>query len=275
MVAPLLLTRGLSALVHGIETPARATQVLAFLSLGTFRLGKLEDGRACRRCRRGCRRARRANPEIAAATSAARRGEAVRGPRPGFGGAFIFWHNVAEGERERARELVTGEGQGRQRRELADLGRERAGHLVAVEPQGRQRRELADLGRDRAGDAALPEPQVLQRRELADLGRDRAGDPVVEEAQLDCARGVVALAEDAHGGADRSGRVVEIAAVRRAARRDEVVAGLGGTVLDVAEGERERAGDLVFVEVPTTPRRGRAPRRASGTRGELAGISAP
>ena len=69
--------------------------------------------------------------------------------------------------------------------------------------------------------------------------------------------------------------LLEIAAALRAARRDEVVAGLGVAILDVAEGERESAGDLVFVEVPTTPRRGRAPRRASGTRGELAAPPAP
>ena len=68
--------------------------------------------------------------------------------------------------------------------------------------------------------------------------------------------------------ADRACRaVVEIAAVRRAARRDEGVAGLGGTRIDVAEGERDRAGDLVAGEDPTTPRGGRAPRRASGDAG--------
>ena len=135
MVAPLLLTRGLSALVHGIETPARATQVLAFLSLGTFRLGKLEDGRACYR---------------------------------------------------------RGRGRGR------------------------------GLG----------------------------------------------------SGACRA--VPEIAAARRAARRDEVgIASVGLASRDAAKLGRERAGDLVFLEPPATPRGGRAPRRASGTRGELAGSAAP
>ena len=46
-------------------------------------------------------------------------------------------------------------------------------------------------------------------------------------------------------------------------------------LLELAELGRDRAGDLVVGEVPTTPRVGRAPRRASGTRGELAGTSAP
>ena len=46
-------------------------------------------------------------------------------------------------------------------------------------------------------------------------------------------------------------------------------------LLELAELGRDRAGDLVVGEVPTTPRVGRAPRRASGTRGELAGTAAP
>ena len=45
-------------------------------------------------------------------------------------------------------------------------------------------------------------------------------------------------------------------------------------LLELAELGRDRAGDLVVGEVPTTPRVGRAPRRASGTRGELAGPTA-
>ena len=44
---------------------------------------------------------------------------------------------------------------------------------------------------------------------------------------------------------------------------------------DVAEVARDRAVDLVVVEVPATPRGGRAPRRVSGTRGHLAGTPAP
>ena len=44
---------------------------------------------------------------------------------------------------------------------------------------------------------------------------------------------------------------------------------------ELADLGRDRAVDLVVGEVPATPRNGRAPRRASGTRGELAGPLAP
>ena len=84
--------------------------------------------------------------------------------------------------------------------------------------------------------------------------------------------GIVRLAEDRNWAC----RVVpETAAVRRAARRDEVGAILGRAKRDLAEGARDRAGDLVAFEPPATPRGGRAPGRASGTRGELARCPAP
>jgi hypothetical protein len=65
------------------------------------------------------------------------------------------------------------------------------------------------------------------------------------------------------------------AVARRAGRR-----GRGGNSQllqrrELAELGRDRAVDLVAVEVPATPLGGRAPRRASGTRGELAGPPAP
>ena len=61
---------------------------------------------------------------------------------------------------------------------------------------------------------------------------------------------------------------------RRAGRR-----GRGGKsqvrqLRELADLGRDRAVDLVGLEVPATPRRGRAARRASGTRGELAGTPA-
>ena len=87
-------------------------------------------------------------------------------------------------------------------------------------------------------------------------------------SQLGCGLGIVGSAEDRN--------TMQIAAVRRAGGRDEVfVAGLSGARMDDAESERERALQLVAGEDPATPRGGRAPRRASGTRGELAGTSAP
>ena len=134
--------------------------------------------------------------------------------------------------------------------------------------------------------------QLRQRREQADLGRERAVDLVVEEvpapsrngraprrasgtrrnSQVRRRRGIVGLAEDCDGGRRRGRRacraVPEIAAARRVARRDEEgIANLGLASRDAAKLGRECAGDLVGVEGPVTPRGGRAPRRASGTRG--------
>ena len=81
------------------------------------------------------------------------------------------------------------------------------------------------------------------------------------------------------------GRVVAVGgAVLRAAGDDSEVTGElqreqleTGTrpCSDLADLGRERAEDLVLVELPATARGGRPPRRASGTRGELAGASAP
>ena len=173
--------------------------------------------------------------------------------------------------------------------------------------QVRQLREQADLGRDRAVDLFFGEVPAMTRGSRA----PRGASVDAEELQLGCGLGIPTLTEDHDPGIGRGrgrrlgcwllrdrglergrGRRLmcwlwrdrglgrarrangEIAAVLRAARRDEVVA-IGGAILDVAESERERAGDVVGVEVPRTPRVGRAPRRASGTRGELAAPSAP
>ena len=65
------------------------------------------------------------------------------------------------------------------------------------------------------------------------------------------------------------------AVVRRAGRRGRGGDSQGRQRRELADLGRERTLDLVFVEVPATPRVGRAPRRAAGTRGELAGTSAP
>ena len=101
---------------------------------------------------------------------------------------------------------------------------------------------------------------------------DDAGEGRGERGEVR-GRGHVGLAAAGRGAGFP---VVEIAAARRAARRDEVgIASAGLASRDAAQLERERAGDLVVVEVPATPRRVRAPRRASGTRGKLAGTTAP
>ena len=94
--------------------------------------------------------------------------------------------------------------------------------------------------------------QGLQRRELADLGRNRAVDLVA----------------------------VEDPATPRAVARRAGRPGRGGNsqVLqrrELADLGRDPTLDLVEAEIPATPRGGRAPRRASGTRGELAGAPAP
>ena len=122
-----------------------------------------------------------------------------------------------------------------------------------------------------AGGARIAAQGVLRGR----LGEhDDAGEGRGERGE---ARG--------RGGASLPVFSDDIAANRPDARRDEVVVVvarrgpdderiiLGDAILDVAEGERERAGDVVVVEPPVTPRRGRAARRASGARGELAGTS--
>ena len=70
----------------------------------------------------------------------------------------------------------------------------------------------------------------------------------------------------------------------RSLRRQGTVAGRAGRrgrggnsqhfqLRELADLGWDRAGDLVAVEVPATPRVGRAPRRASGARGELAAAS--
>ena len=177
-------------------------------------------------------------------------------------------------------------------------------------------REQADLGRDRPLDLVVPEvPATPRVRSRAASGVGGAGvthrdvsavsrpisvgiGPVIwlEGPHLRRRRSVARRAGRRGRGGNSQGlrrmgvvgftkdrdacgvtpRPSEIAAVRRAAGRDEVgVAGLGVARLDVAESERKCAGDLVVVEVPATPRNGRAARRASGTRRELAGTPAP
>ena len=168
-----------------------------------------------------------------------------------------------------------------QPRELADLGRERAGDRVVVEGPATSRvgraprrasgtrtlslRCLRRRGavarragrRGRGGNSQLRQP-----RELAELGRDRAVD-----------LGVVEVPATSRGGR---------AARRASGTRGELAGrrGRGGNsqprqLRELADLRRDRAVDLVGVEVPATPRVGRAPRRASGTRGELARTSAP
>ena len=198
-----------------------------------------------------------------------------------------------------------GNSQAQQPRELAEPDRDRAGDLVVVEDPATPRNGRARRAgrRGRGGNS-----QVRQRSELKELGRDLAdlksvGVPATPGfgraprrasgtrrelvGQLFCRRGIVALAKHRDRGRTRSA-LPEIAAAApraarrdvRAARRDQGVAVFDGASLDVAEGGRERAGDRIVaapgaVESPATPRDGRAARRASGTRGELAVASAP
>ena len=150
--------------------------------------------------------------------------------------------------------------------------------------QVRQRSELKELGRDLADlkSVGVPATPGFGRapRRASGTRRELVG-------QLFCRRGIVALAKHRDRGRTRSA-LPEIAAAApraarrdvRAARRDQGVAVFDGASLDVAEGGRERAGDRIVaapgaVESPATPRDGRAARRASGTRGELAVASAP
>ena len=130
--------------------------------------------------------------------------------------------------------------------------------------------------------------RILRRRGSVALraGRWRRGG----DSQLCRGLGIVGLAEDRDRQADRLGlrlglrlvlglavavvavvladlarrAVPEIAALLRAARRDEAgIASLGVAVpRDVAGFDRERAGDLVVLEPPATPRAGRAAARA-------------
>ena len=112
---------------------------------------------------------------------------------------------------------------------------------VRRQPEPRGEPPLHGLGRRAAPPQEQPPVEAAGRR-------GRGGN-----SQLCRGLGIVGRAEDHIVDlilglvlADRACRaVVEIAAVRRAARRDEGVAGLGGTRIDVAEGERDRAGDPV------------------------------
>ena len=139
--------------------------------------------------------------------------------------------------------------------------------------QERQLLELADLGRDRAGDlVALEEPASPRGGRAAAPGFGDAGGTRRAVSFLSwpisVGIGPVILFSSSHLRR-------RTAVARRAGRR-----GRGGDsqvrqLLELAHLGRDRAFDLVAAEVPATPRRGRAPRRASGTRGELAGASAP
>jgi len=186
-----------------------------------------------------------------------------------------------------------GNSQQRQRRELADLGRDRAVDLVVVEvpatPRGDRAARLASGTRGEL--AGTPAPGA---------GRSRSGSgrrsccrraPCDAEGQSRAAPGV----GDA-GGTRRDfsavswpiwgGILPEIPLSTRRLRRRGAVArragrrGRGGNSQlrqrrEQADLGRDLAGDPVVDEAPATPRGGRAPRRASGTRGELAGTSAP
>ena len=138
--------------------------------------------------------------------------------------------------------------------------------------------------------------QVRQLRELADLGRDRAVDLVVVEVPATPRSGrAPRRASGGAGGTRRKssflswpisvgiGPVIWFswrrlrrrgAVARRAGRRGRGGNSQLGQRRELADLGRERAGDLVVVEVPATPRGGRAARRASGTRGELAAAPA-
>ena len=139
--------------------------------------------------------------------------------------------------------------------------------------------------------------QERQLLELADLGRDRAGDLVALEEPASPRGGRAAAPGVGDAGGTRSifsavswpisvGIVPSICWLRRLLRRRRAVAGRAGRRgrgghsqvrqrREQADLGRDRAVDLVEWELPATPRGGRAPRRASGTRGELAGTSAP
>ena len=188
---------------------------------------------------------RRALPEIAAARRAARRGEveamalvtsrARRGPISSWFVQDDPFGHSPAAHRER-------------RRDVAKLGRERALDLVVVEAPATPRGGRAP---PRVGDAG-----GTRRIVSAESWPISVGTVPVIELELRSLR--------------RRGAVA-----RRAGRR-----GRGGNSQllqrrELAELGRDRAGDLGAIDVPATPRVGRAPRRASGTRGELARSSAP
>ena len=137
--------------------------------------------------------------------------------------------------------------------------------------QGRQRREQADRGRDRAGDLVVGEPPATPRggRAARRASGTRGDRRYVSAVSWPISGGIGPSILLPSRDLRRRGSVA-----RRAGRR-----GRGGNSQDrqrreLADLGRERADDLVVGEPPATPRGGRAPRRASGTRGELAGTSA-
>ena len=186
-----------------------------------------------------------------------------------------------------------GNSQGRQRRELADLGRDRAGDLVGVEvpatPRGGRaarrasgtRGELAGTSAPRAGRSRSGSGRRsgCWRADCDAEGRSRAAPGVGDAGG---ARSFVsAVSRPISGGIGpviwlllsslrRRGTVA-----RRVRRRGRGGNSQGRQRRELADLGRDRAGDLVVGEVPATPRVGRAPRRASGTRGKLAGPSSP
>ena len=181
-----------------------------------------------------------------------------------------------------------GNSQARQRRELADLGRDPALDLVEAEVPATPRvgRAARRASRTRGEFAASAAPRA---------GRSRSGSG----RQSGCRRGTCDAEGRSRGapGVGDAGEtrrtfnfvsrpiVVRIEPVillpsrrlrrrgsvaRRAGRRGRGRSSQGRERRELADLGRERAGDLVVLEAPATPRGGRAPRRASGTRGELA-----
>ena len=211
-------------------------------------------GRGRGRGRGACR----AVPEIAAARRAARRDEVVAGldvaPPP----------EAAKVARERAVDLVV--------LEVPATPKVRSRAASGVGDAGGTRNRVSPVSWPISGGNVpviwLLWSHLRRRGAVARRAgrRGRGGN-----SQLCRRRGIVGLAKDRDRRARGALTGFPVATLPRAARRDEagiVSLGVATFLRDAAGFDRERAGDLVVLEPPATPRGGRAAAPGVGDAGE-------